>query len=488
MPGREPMLGREPTPGIPGPKDAEPPRSAEQAATAGPGVDLPPHGPFTLRGRLLTPLEDGTTRYEPDAALQVDGRGRLAAVESWSAWARTADAATRASALDVRPWLLLPGLVDLHAHLPQLPNSGVGAGLDLLTWLERYIFPLERTFDEAAAERLAPAAFRALAAAGTTTAVLYGAVYEASLEVAFQAAERHGLRAVMGKVMMDRITYDTSHDPGELLDLSLRESADLCSRWHGRDAGRLRYAFTPRFAVSCSADLLRESAALAASTGAYWQTHLSEDRRELEEVARLFPEARDYLDVYDRAGGLGPRAILAHAIHLSDRELERLVESGSVVAHCPSSNLFLASGVMPLARYQARGVRLGLGSDVAGGPELSIFATMRAGAFAGNGRRVLLGDREPPLDPLAWLRLGTLEGARALGIGELIGSLEAGKEADLIAVDPRTVAPVPGVDSHEPSEIVSRLIFRARPGMVRGTWVRGRRLEGPSLRDDGPEA
>ena len=392
-----------------------------------------------------------------------------------------------ASALDLRPWVLLPGLVDLHAHLPQLPNAGVGFGMDLLAWLDRYIFPLEREFDDAsAAERLAPAAFRAFAAAGTTTALLYGAVYAPSLDAAFRAAEAHGIRAVLGKVMMDRVTYDESIDPSTILRRSLQESADLCARWHMADAGRLRYAFTPRFAVSCTAEMLRESAALARSTGAYWQTHVSEDRGEIAEVLRLFPDASDYVDVYDRAGGLGSRSVLAHAIHLSDRELDRLVATETRVAHCPASNLFLASGVMPLSRYLAAGLCVGLGSDVAAGPEPSIFAAMRVGAYTQNALRVVRETGDRVLGPLEWLRLGTLEGARALGLEDVIGSIEVGKEADLIAVDPTVVDPLRGEAStsapadDDPEALMSRLIFRAHPDMVRGAWVRGRRLEGPA--------
>ena len=362
------------------------------------------------------------------------------------------------------------------------PNAGLGAGLDLLTWLERYIFPLERGYDEAAAERLAPLAWQAFAAAGTTTALVYGAVYEASLEATFRAAEAHGIRAVVGKVMMDRVTYDPTIDPTTILDRSLRESADLIARWHGRDDDRLRYAVTPRFAVSCTAELLRESAALAASTGAYWQTHLSEDRGEIEEVARLFPEAIDYVDVYDRAGGLGERTVLAHAVHLSDRELARLVETGTRVAHCPASNLFLASGVMPLGRYLEAGLSIGLGSDVSAGPDLSIFTAMRVGAYAKNALATAGVGRGPALTPLDWLALGTLGGARVLGLDARIGSLEAGKEADLIAVDPSFAAPIAGVIDDDPDDLVSRLIFRAHPDMVRGAWVRGRRLEGPGAR------
>jgi guanine deaminase len=450
-----------------------------------------------LRARVLSPLAGGGTADYPDGIVSVDARGSIAWVGPADAWAaRSAADAHSGSAdadhdgatnepIDLRPLVLLPGMVDLHAHLPQLPNAGLGAGLDLLTWLDRYIFPLERRFDqEQDAERLAPAAFRTLAAAGTTTVLAYGAVYKASMDGAFRAAEAHGIRAILGKVMMDRITYDETIDRSTILERSLRESAELIDRWHGADGGRLGYAVTPRFAISCSEDMLRESAALAASTGTWWQTHVSEDPGEIREVARLFPGTRDYVDVYDRAGGLGSRTILAHGVHLTDRELDRLVETETRVAHCPASNLFLASGIMPLARYLEAGLALGLGSDVAGGPDPSIFEVMKIGAYAQAALRTVAGESRAVLGPLEWLRLGSLDGARALGLEGRIGSIEEGKEADLIAVDPRLTAAsreLPYDPSHvEPQEVMSRLIFRAHPDMVRGAWVRGRRLEGPA--------
>jgi guanine deaminase len=513
---------------------------------------LPDRPPFVVRARLVSPLGSGGSLDLHDGRLEVDADGRIGTVGPWSDEAAAGTAAgsggpkgTRGAesamgpVIDLRPWAVLPGLVDLHAHLPQLPNAGLGFGLPLLDWLERYIFPLERAFDAEAAERLAPAAFRAFAAAGTTTAMLYGALWEPSTDAAFRAAEAHGIRAIIGKVMMDRLSYD--EDPrtqAQTLDLSLRQSADLCQRWHRRDGGRLLYAFTPRFAVSCSDRMLRESAHLADAAGAHWQTHVSEDAGEIAEVARLFPEARDYLDVYDRAGGLGPRAVLAHAIHLSDREVARLAESGARVAHCPESNLFLSSGTMPLTRYLAAGIPVGLGSDVAGGPDPSIFRAMRVGAYVQNARRVAGLDTTAILGPLDWLRLGTLDGAKALGLDEAIGSLETGKEADLIAVDVGATDPLgagassagggsgqPGdssrgssrgrsgerggssrvssggssgerggssrvssgafrgfdTDLSDPADLVSRLIFRSHPAMIRGAWVRGRRLDGPAV-------
>ncbi len=462
-------------------------------------MHLPDRPPFALRARILTPLVAGGSSDVEDGVIEVDEGGRIAwigdAVE-WStsrgALPHTEDHAglpdregDQVEPIDLRPVVVMPGMVDLHAHLPQLPNAGLGAGMDLLSWLDRYIFPLERRFDqEEDAARLAPAAFRTFAAAGTTTLLAYGAVYKASMEGAFRAAEEHGIRAILGKVMMDRITYDETIDPSTILDRSVRESEELIGDWHGADDGRLGYAVTPRFAISCTAELLRESAALAARTGAWWQTHVSEDPGEIQEVARLFPEAQDYVDVYDRAGGLGARTILAHAVHLTDRELVRLVETDTRVAHCPASNLFLASGIMPLARYREAGLGIGLGSDVAGGPDPSIFSVMQVGAYAQAALRTVAGEQRASLTPLDWLRLGTLDGARALGLDERIGSLEAGKDADLIAVDPRLTAARRDLPYDaarvETDEVMSRLIFRAHPDMVRGAWVRGRRLEGPA--------
>jgi guanine deaminase len=437
---------------------------------------LPERPPFALRARLLSPMADGGVLDEADGLIVVDEAGRITRAGAWT------DDHGSPPVIDLRPMVVLPGLVDLHAHLPQIPNAGLGSGLDLLTWLDRYIFPLERAYDRSVAERQAPAAFRAFAAAGTTTVLAYAALWEDSTDAAFAAAEEHGIRAVIGKVMMDRITYDTTIAPHEILETSLRQSDELAARWHGRDDGRLRYAFTPRFAVSCSAEMLRESAALAASHDAYWQTHLSEDAGEIDEVRHLFPDASDYVDVYDRAGALGERSIFAHAIHLSEREVARLAESGSRVAHCPASNLFLSSGLMPLAAHRAAGLVVGLGSDVAAGPEMSLFTVMRAGAVT---QRVLelsgRADRANAVHGVEWLRLATLEGARALGMEAEIGSLEAGKEADLVVVDPRLTTPLPGDEPplESADDVMSRLVFRPHPNMVRGAWVRGRLLAGP---------
>ncbi len=449
---------------------------------------IPSEPPFTIRARVVSPLGDGGVMDHADGIVEVDAGGRIASVSS------VTDGSPEAvgSAIDLRPWVVLPGMVDVHAHLPQVPNAGLGYALPLLEWLDRLTFPTERAWaDPAVAERLAPAIFRAFAAAGTTTVLAYGVVYEAAMDAAFRAAEAHGIRAILGKVMMDRLTYDETIEPSSILERTLRESADLAGRWHGAGEGRLGYAVTPRFAVSCTAELLAESAALARELGCWWQSHVSEDRGEIAEVARLFPGARDYVDVYDRAGALGPRSVLAHAIHLSAAEQERLAETGTPIAHCPTSNLFIGAGVMPLSERMAAGLAVGLGSDVSGGAELSLFGVMRTGAYAQQALRAasvgsgLASASTVPLGPLDWLRLATLGGARALGLDATIGSIEVGKEADLIAIDPGRTAPL-GADLDDadllddPSLLISRLMFRAHPDMVRAAWVRGRQLEGPS--------
>ncbi len=436
---------------------------------------LPAQPPFALRARLLSALPEGDFLWLADGVIEVDVAGRIRSVGAAADAPRVAE-----TAVDLRPLVVMPGLIDTHVHIPQIPAAGMGAGMDLLAWLERYVFPLERAFDVAAAEELAPQVYRAMAAAGTTTFSGYAAVWPDSTDACFRAAEEHGIRAVIGNVLMDRVTYDDRTPPGEILENAIRASGELCERWHGAADGRLRYAFTPRFAVSCTADMLRESASLAEHYGAIWQTHLSEDAREMATVAAHFPEARDYLDVYDRAGGLGRKALFAHAIHLSAREIARLVETDSAVAHCPVSNMFIRSGVMPIGRYLDEGLRVGLGTDVAGAPELSLITQMRLGFFQHNSRAVVAGDDAPVPKPLDWIRLGTLGGAQALGLDDVIGSLEAGKEADLIAIDPELGRPPTADACRDVEEVASRLIFRERADMVRGAWVRGRRLEGPA--------
>jgi guanine deaminase len=440
------------------------------------------HPPFALRAHVLSPLGEGRFLDEPDGLVVVEVDGTI----SWSGAATQRAGGVPDDAIDFRPLLLLPGLVDLHAHLPQLPISGVGFAIGVMDWLGSLMAPLERAFGAAESQRLSPRYFRQFAAAGTTTACLYSSADAGATEAAFDAVEGHGLRVIMGQPLMDLgLRYDTEIPDDKVTDVRLEEAAAACAKWHGRDGGRIMYAFTPRGALGCSARIMAAMATLAHDAGAYWQTHLSEDRDEAAAVLAVHPDADDPLALYERAGGLGPRTILAHCVHINDREVAAIRDSATIVAHCPS-NLWLGGGMMRLARYREEGLNVGLASDVGGSLGLSMWDAMQLGAITQNARAIALGDAEGDvrgrLRPLEWLELASLQGARCLGLDHTIGSLEPSKHADMILVDAEMTSPVPGeplarLDDAE--QLLGRLIFRPHPDMVRASWVRGRRLAGP---------
>lgn len=447
------------------------------------------------RAHLLSSSPDARLHHDPDGGLAVDGEGRILAAGPFPA---VSAALPEEAVIDLRPRWILPGLVDLHSHLPQYPCVALD-GLELLPWLETHVFPAESRFrDPERAARAARRYFTDQLAAGTTTSVVYLTVHQEAADRAFQEAERLGIRGILGKVMMDR------HCPPALLEdtsASLARSEELCQTWHGRDRGRLQYAFTPRFAPVCSRELMAGLARAARRHGAYIQTHVSENLAEIARVRELFPEARDYTDVYAQAGMLGPRTLLGHGIHLSAPERAAIREAGATIVHCPRSNAFIKSGIMPLRKWMDEGLSLGLATDVGGGPSLDLWGEMAAACNASKQlwatQRILAGRLEAmeslassqreavardldlvprnPVTPAEAFHLATLQGARALGLEAITGSLEPGKEADFIVVDPRQVDPAEDREDLRPDEVLSRLIYRGSPSMVRATYVRGRR-------------
>ncbi|MBI4913566.1 MAG: guanine deaminase [Acidobacteria bacterium] len=422
-----------------------------------------------VRAPLLAPGARGL-RFHPDGLLEIGEDGLVVTSGPFPSEAP-------GPFTDLRPLWILPGLVDLHTHLPQLEAVACD-GLELLPWLETHVFPAEAAFaDPDHAERIAERFIQALLAAGTTTAVLWGSSHPEATERIFRVAQRTGIRAVVGLTLMDR------NAPSGLLrpaDRALQDSEALCRRWHGTEQGRLRYAFTPRFAPACTPALLRGAGELARTHKAFVQTHLSENLRELEWVRELFPESPSYTAVYADHGLLGPRTLLGHGIHLEPAERNLIRESGATVVHCPSSNAFLQSGIMPLRRWMDEAISLGLGTDVGAGPELSLWREM---ATACTVSKLLRAGRPPeaegrasdaPLRPGEAFALATLGGAAALGLADRLGCLEAGQEADFIVVDPRACDPL-GRPGGDPRGVLARLLYRADPGMVRASFVRGRR-------------
>lgn len=372
--------------------------------------------------------------------------------------------------------LIVPGLIDLHGHLPQYP-AVARPEQSLQSWYEGHIFPLERNFNAATARRSAPDFFTELARHGITQSVLSAASYAESCDATLAAAEASGLRVILGNVMMDRGQHG-SPAPDRAGTTAVEESARLIRKWHGRDNGRIEYAVTPLSAVACTREMLEAAARLAREHGTYVQTHLSENTAEIARVAELFPEAADYTGVYESAGLLGPRTILAHCLHLSDREIAVLADTGSIVAHCPTSNLFLRSGILPWERLRKAGIPIGVGHDVAGGPELNTWQVLRSALESQVARSFF---QPCPVPSLADLFYQATQGAaEALGKAGQQGSIEIGKSADLVVIDLASLLPGPRrrhVEADLSAEdLVCLLVHRAGPQNTVATLVRGRTI------------
>lgn len=385
-----------------------------------------------IRGRTVSfrAMPDGAgdveaVNYEEDGALLVRG-GRIAAGGAVDEIA--ALAGPDAETIDHRPHLILPGFIDPHLHFPQMQVIG-SFGAELLDWLSTYTFPEEMKFsDPAHAARIATAFFDEMMRHGTTTVAAYCSVRPVSADAFFSEAERRGMAVTGGKCMMDR------NAPGGLRDTPQRgydETRALIGKWHGR--GRLKYAITPRFAITSTPEQLEMCGALASEyPDCHIQTHLSENHAEIALAAELFPDCGDYTAIYERYGLLGPKSLFGHCIHLSDREADALSESGSVAVFCPTSNLFLGSGLFPWFRMQTREkpVRTAIATDIGGGTNYSLLRTLDEGykVIALQGRK---------LDPLTAFWQATLGNALALSMDDEIGSLEPGRYADLVVLDAR---------------------------------------------------
>lgn len=320
--------------------------------------------------------------------------------------------------------LITPGFIDTHIHFPQTGMVG-SYGEQLLDWLNEYTFPCEGQFaDKAHADGVAQIFLKELLRNGTTTALVFGSVHPESVDALFEAAQALDLRLIAGKVMMDRNAPDYLTDTAQS---SYAQSKALIERWHGK--GRLHYAVTPRFApTSSEAQLTLAGQLLREYPDVYLQTHLSENLQEIEWVKALFPERSNYLDVYDHYQLLGERSVLAHGVHLCDAECARLAETGSAIAFCPTSNLFLGSGLFNLPQAERFNVNVGLGTDVGAGTSFSLLHTL-------NEAYKVMQLQGEKLNPFKSLYLATLGGARALRLEDRVGTLQPGTDADFVVLD-----------------------------------------------------
>ncbi|TDO98854.1 guanine deaminase [Marinomonas balearica] len=320
--------------------------------------------------------------------------------------------------------LILPGLIDTHIHYPQT-DMIAAYGEQLLEWLNKYTFPEESKFkDKAHAKDVAERFTQELLKNGTTTALVFGTVHKESVDAFFETVETQNLRMICGKVMMDRNAPDYLTDTPQS---SYEDSKELIERWH--EKGRLHYAVTPRFAPTSTPEQLHQAGKLLKEFDRlYLHTHLSENVNECEWVQSLFPESENYLDVYDKHQLLSERSVFAHGIHLCDSEYHRLHDTGSAISFCPTSNLFIGSGLFKLDKAEEHNVNVGLGTDVGGGTSFSLLTTLSEAYKVTQ----LQGKN---LSPIKSLYLATLGGAEALRLEEKIGNLKPTTEADFIILD-----------------------------------------------------
>lgn len=374
-----------------------------------------------------------------------------------------------ASVIDYGDCLITAGFVDCHAHYPQLPIIA-SYGEQLLTWLETYTFPIESTFADPAIARTAADFFLDEALRnGTTTAAVYATVHAGSADAFFDAASARGMAMACGKVLMDRNAPDALLDTPES---GYDDSRALIERWHGK--GRNTYVITPRFAPTSTAAQLE-------AAGALWreypdvlvQSHLSENTNEINWVAELFPDCPDYFGVYEKYGLAGPGAIFGHAIHLSERERVAIHETGSAIAHCPTSNTFIGSGLFDMAgiRGGEAPITVGLATDVAGGSSMSMFAVMRT-AYE------IAQLRGWNVHPVRLWYLASVGSAQAMRMDGVLGNLAPGMAADIAVIDPASTPLLAHRVARAESiaDVLFAQIILADDRAVRATYVGGKRL------------
>lgn len=382
-----------------------------------------------LRGRVLSFVARPRSNDDTNAYVFYEDGGiamEAGIITGLGEFADIKRANPEAQIVDHRPHLILPGLVDTHLHFPQMQVIG-SFGTKLLDWLNKYTFLEEQKFsDPAHCERFAELFFDTLLRHGTTTAVAYCSVHKNSAETFFSEAEKRGLRMIAGKVMMDRNAPDLLRDTPQS---SYDDSKELIEKWHGRNRGL--YAISPRFAITSSPEQLEAAGALFKEyPDCYMQTHLSENEAEIALTRELFPEAKDYLGVYENYGLLGSKSLFGHCLHLDERERRSMAESNSVAVFCPTSNLFLGSGLYDFDGLTEQGVRISLATDTGGGTSYSMLKTMDEAYKVAQLRNQII-------DPLQSFYFMTLGNAQALCLEDKIGSLEPGSEADVVVLNSR---------------------------------------------------
>ena len=401
----------------------------------------------------------GQARYIEDGVLLIEA-GRIVRLQPIAPGGDV----KAAEVIDLRGKLIMPGFIDTHIHYPQTEITGAPGG-ELQTWLHHYAFPAEGRYHCAQhAASMSDFFLDQLLRNGTTSALVFGSVHPQSVDALFSAASALNMRLIAGKVMMDRNAPDYLLEDAET---SFQQTCELITRWHHH--GRLSYALTPRFAPGCSPALLEKVQMLRRHWPDLWlQTHLSETPQEVEWVKSLFPERENYLDVYHHYQLTGRRSVFAHSLHLEEKEWDCLSATHSSIAFCPTSNLFLGSGLFNLQRCWQKRVKMGIGTDIGAGTTFNLLQTLNEAGKVGQLNHYRLSAREA-------FYHATLGGAHALDLDKWIGNFEAGKEADFVVLDP-AVSPLQqlrGANSKDIDEKLFALMTLGDDRNIMQTWVYG---------------
>jgi guanine deaminase len=415
-----------------------------------------------LFGTLLQSPSPNQCTLTPNAEVTIGNDGRIVEVDQTVAPAK--------DALGGEGCWILPGFIDAHLHLPQWDRRGID-GMPLFEWLAKVAYPAEARFDDANfAEKLANDFVTGMIANGTTTVAAYGSPFPEATDRVFGVFERRGYRAIYGMVLND-VDCPSSHcqDADKVLD----DSRSLAAKWHNAADGRLKYAFSPRTPIHCSEKLMRGAAALADMLNCYIQTHVAESIVGIEKVRERFPDLLDEIELFEEMGLLTPRTLLGHGVYLNHNQRRQIAETETVVIHCPTANMFLESGLMDYVSLRAAGVRVALGSGVAGGPDpfmprvaVAMLNTAKAVKVHGLPR----GTQPAPKPAEAFWAL-TRGAAESLGLADRIGSIQPGFEADCLVVKPE-----PWIADLPADQQASALLYSLSPDQIQHVFIAGKRV------------
>ena len=416
----------------------------------------------TLVGTLLQPASANECKVTPNSLVRIDDAGRIGEIS-------TGKPAGGDVAGDSQCWIL-PGFIDAHLHLPQWDRRGID-GLPVFEWQEKIGFPAEqRLAKPETATALAEQFTRGVISNGTTTVVAFGSPFPQEVDASFSVFARQGLRAIHGLMLNDvDMPGDLSQDPDKALDTA----RSLAVKWHGRENGRLLYAFSPRTSIRCSEKLMRGAAALANMLKCYLQTHVAESLDELAEVRQRFPDEVDEVELFAEMGMLGPRTILAHGVFLDLHQRREVAGREASLVHCPTGNLFRESGLMDYVARRSAGIRVALGSSIAGGfepfmPRVAVEGLQTAKAIKFHSLPRRSGSTISPAE--GWWML-TAGGAAAIGLADQIGTIAPGYQADCLVVRPeKWIADLPE------EQQVSALLYTISPQQIEHVFIAGRRV------------